>query len=94
MSLIIIEDSEHAEHVAQFARMPEALAALQAFAKLPWDVQPNRAPCESWKTCGRSYDIVEFDDSKAPWEEVRRFAVLKVSKAGVSWLGGAQDAGA
>jgi hypothetical protein len=94
MSVIIIEDSDHAEQVAQFSSMPEAFAALRGFATLPWDDQPNRAPCMSWQTCGRSYDVIEFDDSHTPWAEVRRVTILKVSQAGVRWLSGVENAGA
>ena len=66
--------------------MQEAVAELQRRAALPWNQPPNRAPCKFWWTCCRRYQLVEFDDSRHPWKELQRIAVLEVSAAGVTWF--------
>jgi hypothetical protein len=56
-----IEDDAHAELQGEFDSFESALAELRRRALIPWDVPPNVAPCRSWKTCGRVYEVVEFD---------------------------------
>jgi len=83
----IIEDELHAEwQNGEFSTFEDAVVELRRRAGIPWDVEPNRAPCTSWNTCGRTYEIIEFDTTGSPWAEVRRVPVLNVSKTGVEWL--------
>jgi hypothetical protein len=84
--MFIIEDELHAEWIGKYATRVEAVAELQRFAVLAWDEPPNRAPCTSSATCGRNYELVEFDDATLPWRELRREPALKVSKEGVECL--------
>ena len=91
--MIAIEDERHAEPVGKFSSVSDALVELERRAKIGWDQEPNRAPCEGWKTCGRTYEIVEYDDAQDPWKEVRRYRALETSAAGVWWLRSSQDAG-
>ncbi|AGY56375.1 hypothetical protein GKIL_0128 [Gloeobacter kilaueensis JS1] len=85
--MFIIEDDNHAETQAgRFASFDEALAELQRRSCLPWNEPPNRAPCTSWRTCGRQYVIVECDTSVRPWEPIQSHTVLEISAAGVKWL--------
>ena len=86
--MFVIEDEEHAEPGGEFATLEAALHELQRRASLPWDQPPNQAPCVGWKTCGRTYEIVEYDASITPWTEVRRLPSLRISAAGASWLEG------
>jgi hypothetical protein len=47
---------------------------------------PNVAPCTSWRTCGRLYEIVEYDDSERPWKELGRTQVLEINALGLRWI--------
>jgi hypothetical protein len=80
-----IEDDKHAEPQGDFNSLGEAIAELRRRAEIPWDSPPNVAPCESWRTCGRTYEIIEYDDSTLPWQERNRYGGLEVSKAGMKW---------
>ena len=85
MPKFIIEDANHAELMDEFSSLAEAVSELRRRAQLPWNEPPNVAPCTNWQTCGRSYEIVEYDDSTTPWKELRRVAALDVSVNGVVW---------
>jgi len=77
-----IEDEAHAESQAgEFQTRQEAIAELQRRADLPWDAEPNVAPCTSWRTCGRRYELIERDGS----QEKSRVLALEVSAAGSRW---------
>jgi hypothetical protein len=80
-----IEDELHAEPQGEFATFELALAEIRRRALLPWDQPPNCAPCASWQTCGRSYEIVEYDSTQQPCRVIRRIHVLKVAAEGVQW---------
>jgi hypothetical protein len=86
MSVFVIEDELHDEQQGEYGSMAEALAELERLAKLPWDKPPNIAPCTSWRTCGRFYQIIEYDNSVTPWKELDRDIYLEVSAAGVKWI--------
>jgi hypothetical protein len=85
MTIFVIEDEFHAEWQGQFQSSDAALADLQARASVPWSEAPNRCPCTSWKTCGRDYVVIEFDDRVSPWEEIGRTPVLSVGATGAIW---------
>jgi hypothetical protein len=64
--MFVIEDELHAEPQAgEFRSLADAVADLKRRALVPWDQEPNRAPCEGWRTCGRSYEIVESTPRRA-----------------------------
>ena len=86
--MFVIEDEAHAEPQGQFASFEKAIVELQRRAIVPWNQDPNRAPCTNWRSCGRKYEVIEYDDSHAPWREVQRMLVLEVSAAGVKWADG------
>ena len=88
--IFVIEDQIHADWHGEFSSFQAAVCELKRRAQLPWDEDSNRAPCMSWKTCGRSYAVIEFDDSQQPRREVRRIPVLEVSATGVKWADGLQ----
>ena len=54
---------------------------------MPWDQRPNRAPCTSWRTCGRKWVLAEFGESPEDWKELEHIWV-RVSAAGVTWADG------
>ena len=91
MTKFVIEDELHAEWQGEFASEQEALVELRRRAQLPWDQPPNQAPCMSWRTCGRDYYVIEFDDSREPWRELKRTKVLEISASEVKWHGGAHS---
>jgi len=84
--MYVLEDEWHAEHVGEFVTRSEALAELRRRAGVPWSEPPNVAPCTNWQTCGRNYELIEYDDATVPWRELGREAALEVSAAGVNWL--------
>lgn len=84
--MFVIEDELHAEQVGRFDSRDAAMAELERISGVPWDEEPNLAPCTGWKTCGRDYQVIEYDASHTPWRELRRTLVLKISADGVRWL--------
>lgn len=85
MTKICVEDEAHAELCGEYPSIEIAMTDLKRWALIPWDQTPNRAPCSSWQTCGRKYEVVEYDDSQVPWKELHRTPVLNISAAGVEW---------
>ena len=81
----MIEDEAHAEPQGNFQSRGEAIAELRRRAAIPWNEAPNLAPCTSWKTCGRRYELVEYDGSAEPWRELSRVPALEISARGISW---------
>lgn len=81
-----IEDERHAEpQVGEFASFDDAVGELRRRALIPWDEEPNQAPCSNWRNCGRSYEIVEYDESERPWREINRMLVLEIDAHGANW---------
>jgi hypothetical protein len=83
-----IEDELHAELEGAFGTFDDALADLRRRAALPWDQAPNRAPCTSWRTCGREYYVREYDDPSESGTLIRRVKVLTVGADGAVWAKG------
>ena len=82
-----IEDERHAEpQPGEFLSLAAAAVELRRLSTLPWDQAPNVAPCTNWRTCGRTYEVVEYDVSGLPWEELKRVTALEVSAEGAKWL--------
>lgn len=84
--MFAIEDERHGESGDTFATEAEALAELDHRAALAWDEAPNLAPCTGWRTCGRSYELVEYDDTAVPWRVVSRVLMLEVDAGGARWV--------
>jgi hypothetical protein len=83
--MFVIEDERHAEPQGKFVNLEEAVVELRRRSRILWNEEPNQAPCMSWRTCGRAYELIEYDDTQAPWTELRRFAALEISSRGVKW---------
>ena len=82
-----IEDERHAEPQAgEFSSLAAVASELRRLAQMPWDQAPNVAPCTNWKTCGRTYEVVEYDNSTQPWQELKRVPALEVDSRGARWL--------
>ena len=88
MQMIYIDDDIHCERAGPYATFEGAIAELRRRASIKWDSFPNRAPCTSWRSCGREYHVLEFDASPERWKLLRKVAVLKVSAKGVEWIEG------
>ena len=86
--MYVINDNLHAESMGEFASFEELASELQRLATLPWDQPPNLAPCTSWPTCGRDYEVIEYDATQQPWQELSRVLALSVSADGVIWSSG------
>jgi hypothetical protein len=90
---VIIEDQSHAEkQKGEFHSIQHAFEELQRRATIPWDDIPNMCPCTSWQTCGREYEIIEYDTSVKPWKELRRLGTMEISAKGVVWSGDFKNA--
>jgi hypothetical protein len=79
--VFLIEDELHAEPHGEFPTFRQAIDELRRRGAIPWNEEPNRAPCTSWETCSRRYEIIEYNGAR----EIRRVTVLEVSAAGVKW---------
>lgn len=89
--VFVIEDEAHAESQGEFATLKEAISELQRLAQIPWDQEPNQAPCTNWKNCGRRYEVIEYDCTSEPWEEMRRTSMLNISANAIRWTPLARD---
>jgi len=83
--VVTIEDELHAESQGEYPSVEAAFRELIQRAQLPWDKAPNQCPCANWRTCGRRYEILVFDDSVSPWRPLLRLGILSVSGKGVEW---------
>jgi len=83
--MFVLEDEIHAEPQGEFLDLESAMAELRRRSQIPWDQQPNRAPCTGWRGCGREYEIIEYDQSVSPSREVRRIRALEISSTGINW---------
>lgn len=83
LKFVILDDS-HSEPWGQaYPSREEALAELERRATIPWNVEPNRAPCTNWAKCGRRYLIEEYDDTGS--DQISRVLTLEISAQGVVW---------
>jgi len=85
--MFVIEDEAHAKpQEGRFETRAQALAELKRGAAIPWNDEPNRAPCANWLNCRRRYELVEYDDTLSSWKELSRNLILNVSAAGTRWI--------
>lgn len=88
-SRFVIEDEAHAEQHSTHETLDEAIAELQRLpAHIPWDKEPNVAPCTNWRKCGRRYEIIAYEIASEPWRQLRRIPALEISYSGVVWAAG------
>ncbi len=84
--IFVIEDEAHAEWQGEYATFEDVVSELKKRMNIPWDQKPNICPCISWQTCGRNYEIVEYDTEGELWKEIKRTAALEISLKGTNWL--------
>ena len=89
---IYIEDEIHCEQFGPFESFEAAIAELRRRAEIAWDSPPNQAPCTSWQTCGREYQVLEYDARSESWQLLRKTHVLDISAKGVEWVEGFEEA--
>ena len=85
MKLFVIEDEFHAEPQGEFKNYNSAFEELERRTKIPWDEKPNKCPCSSWRDCHRHMQIVEYDTSSEPWEEINTTYIYSISSSGIEW---------
>ena len=86
--VIYIEDAIHCEQDGPFTSFDDAIAELRRRATIEWDAPPNRAPCMSWRTCGREYHILAYDARSESGHLLRQTHVLDVSAERTRWIEG------
>ena len=81
-----IEDEFHAEEQGEYSTYEDALEELKKRKRIPWNQKPNKCPCSSWQTCGRKYEIIEYETNTKPWTKISQKPVLEVSAREVKWF--------
>ncbi len=81
----LIVDELHSEEESAHGSFEAAVQRLKELATIHWDEEPNRAPCTSWETCGRQYEIVEYEGEADSRSYLRTIPALEVSAKGVVW---------
>lgn len=84
--IFVIEDENHCETHGKYHSLEDAVAELKNLTGLPWDKEPNRAPCVGWESCGRKYIIIEYDVSNKQWNEIKRTPGLNISAKEIKLL--------
>ena len=82
--MYVIEDERHAESFGKFETRDEAMNELRRLASIPWNMAPNRAPCTGWRTCGRTFELIDLD--AAVPDQTQPIPLLEISSRGVNWL--------
>ncbi|GAM96734.1 hypothetical protein U91I_00354 [alpha proteobacterium U9-1i] len=76
--MFTIEDEAHAElQDGEFGTEQDAMTELRRRAAIPWNEEPNLAPCTNV--------LVEYDKTATPRRERSRRAILDISAEGVFW---------
>ncbi|MDC7125383.1 MAG: hypothetical protein PQJ46_07440 [Spirochaetales bacterium] len=84
--MFIVEDQNHCQYMGKYETYEAAIEKLNELSRIPWDQEPNRCPCRSWRTCEREYVIIEGKNENDKWVQISRTNFLKISYAGVEWL--------
>ncbi|MCA9124745.1 MAG: hypothetical protein H6822_01855 [Planctomycetaceae bacterium] len=85
MATFDVFDERHCESCCTLESFAEALAEIERRCSIPWDEPPNRAPCKSWMSCGRKYEIREYA-SPSSAELLRVTKVCDIDATGIQWL--------
>jgi len=88
VAMFIVEDQWHADVAGSFPSFEDALREVRRLAAMPFDEDPVRAPCKSWRTCGRAYEIVEIDHVSSDRTVLSRAAIVEMDADGVRWEDG------
>ncbi len=83
--LYVIADVLHAEQQSEHASLDLAWQELLRLSALPWDESPIQPPCGSWQTCGRDYEIREYQTDGASALCTAVISALKIGADGARW---------
>jgi len=84
--MFVIEDSWHAEPLGEeHLTWVDAMQEVHRLASIPWDKEPNLAPCTGWRDCGRKYEIIEYKTNGESWKFISRHSVLEIDAKGIRW---------
>jgi hypothetical protein len=85
MKIYQIEDTNHAEIIGTFDTFENALTELTNIYNIPWNTSPNICPCLNFETCGRDYEIYEYDNSTMPWKYLNSIFICSIYKDKYKW---------
>ena len=83
--MFTIEDGRHCEIESGYETFELALGEIRRRVSIPWSEPPNRAPCASWRTCGRSYGIREYDKTTTSHTYHERIFIVQIDADGIRW---------
>lgn len=85
--MFLIQDDLHGEPFGEFETRQQAFSELRRLAAIPWNEEPNQAPCVGWLECGRNYELVEYEKIPGHYHrQISKTLVLDISAAGIRWL--------
>ena len=83
-TLFQIEDSFHAEpHGDPLQDTATTKGEVRRILAIPFGEHPNAPPCGN-PACQRVWEVVEYDTSSTPWNEMSRIEVAVVAASGVT----------
>jgi len=83
VAMFFIIDDDHQDMLGEYTSLDFGLAELYRLAGIPYDEDPNRAPCTSWAGCGRAWTL--YDDRVGRGVDLRVVATLTTSQSGHEW---------
>jgi len=75
MSIWVLEDEAHAEPIGEFSSFDKAETELKRRLSLPKTHNLNRGPCSN-PDCPRTYRIIEYNNSRVPWEYIQKTEIF------------------
>lgn len=85
MKKYVIEEEWHCSLEWEYNTFQEALDELKRRSEIPWNIEPNKAPCMSWESCSKLYVIIEYDISITPYIMLDKKEILEISSKWVDW---------
>lgn len=77
----------HYDTVGEYGSFGEAMECIRTLTGIPWNEEPNVAPCASGETCSRLYVINEYDTSTIRWKYISTTEpIVDISAKGVTWF--------
>ena len=83
--MFTIEDTRHSHLWLNYSTFELALAEIQRRVSMPWDAEPNKAPCTSWRTCGCSYVVNKWDITITPFKRLKTTSIVEIDSEAVRW---------
>lgn len=83
MKKYIIEDQLHCETIGEFSKPSDAIDEFRRLSNLAWNEDKNLAPCMSYETCCREYELIEYEVNWNEWIELHREAIFDIGSSGI-----------